>query len=118
VVRIPAATLLTAPKIAPMRRHFRIVAEELRHELRVVAEGVGSLGDRIERLEAQVVKVTDTLDTRVTRLEAASPRTSRCTIPKCAATKGRQPHRRTPGAAERGHASHLFHSHEHHDGLE
>lgn len=32
---------------AETRRHFDIVAEELRHELRIVAEGVGSLSERI-----------------------------------------------------------------------
>ena len=59
---------------AETRRHFDIVAEELRHELRIVAEGVGSLSERIDRLEASVMKVTDDLDARVTRLEAASSR--------------------------------------------
>jgi hypothetical protein len=59
---------------AETRRHFDVVAEELRHELRIVAEGVGSLSERIDRLEGQVAKVTDGLETRVTRLEAASSR--------------------------------------------
>jgi hypothetical protein len=59
---------------AETRRHFDVVAEELRHELRIVAEGVGSLSERIDRLEGQVAKVTDGLETRVTRLGAASSR--------------------------------------------
>jgi hypothetical protein len=59
---------------AETRRHFDIVAEELRHEVRIVAEGVGSLTERIDRLEVQIAKVTDNLDTRVTHLEAASSR--------------------------------------------
>jgi hypothetical protein len=61
-----------------MRRYSfksqRCVAEQLRHELRIVAEGVGSLSERTDRLEAQVAKVADNLDARVTRLEAASSR--------------------------------------------
>jgi hypothetical protein len=59
---------------AETRRHFDVSAEELRHEMRIVAEGVGSLTDRIGRLETQVAKVADNLDTRVTRLEASSRR--------------------------------------------
>jgi hypothetical protein len=46
------------------RRHFDIVAEQLGHELRIVAEGVGSSSERIDRLEAQVAKVADNLDAR------------------------------------------------------
>ena len=45
--------------------------DELRQ---VLEEGVGSLSERIDRLESQVAKVADNLDTRVTRLEAASSR--------------------------------------------
>ena len=59
---------------AETRRHFDIVAEDLRHELRIVAEGVGSLSERIDRLDAHIAQVTENLDTRVTRLEAASSR--------------------------------------------
>ncbi|HYO74983.1 MAG TPA: hypothetical protein VE010_00860 [Thermoanaerobaculia bacterium] len=36
------------------RRHFDVISEELGHELRIVAEGVGSLSERIDRLQAQV----------------------------------------------------------------
>lgn len=59
---------------AETRRHFDIVAEDLRHELRIVAEGVGLLGERIDRLDAHIAQVTKNLDARVTRLEAASSR--------------------------------------------
>lgn len=50
------------------------MGEDLGHELRIVAEGVGSLSEKFDRLEAQVAKVTANLDTRVTRLETAASR--------------------------------------------
>ena len=59
---------------ADTRRHFDIVAEDLRHQLRLVAEGVGLLTERIDRLDAHVARITSDLDRRVTRLEAASSR--------------------------------------------
>ena len=64
----------TAAAHAETRRHFDIVGEKLRHELGIVAEGVGWLSERIDRLEAQIAKVTEHLDTRVARLKAASSR--------------------------------------------
>jgi hypothetical protein len=49
-------------------RHFDIVGKKLRHELGIVAEGVGSLSEKIDRQEARIAKVTEDLDTRVARL--------------------------------------------------
>lgn len=56
------------------RRHFEILSEGLRHELRLVAEGVGLLAERLEQLHTDVNGTTEGLDRRLTRLEAASPR--------------------------------------------
>ena len=58
---------------AETRRHFDIVAEALRHELRLVAEGVGLLTERIDRRDAQDAQITTDHDRRLTRLEATSP---------------------------------------------
>jgi hypothetical protein len=41
---------------AETRRHFDVVAEALRHELRLVAEATGLLNDRIDRLDADVAQ--------------------------------------------------------------
>ncbi len=54
------------------RRHFDVTAEGLRHEIRIVAEGVVTNTEKIGQLDAKFTRITSDLDTRVTRLEAAS----------------------------------------------
>lgn len=59
---------------AATRRHFEVLADGLRHELRLVAEGVASNTVKIERLDENVERLYSELDTRVTRIEAAQRR--------------------------------------------
>jgi len=63
-----------AAAYAETRRHFEIVAERLEHELRIVAEGVGLIVERLDRRDAEGEQITMDLDRRVARLEAAPPR--------------------------------------------
>jgi light-regulated signal transduction histidine kinase (bacteriophytochrome) len=56
------------------RRHFEILAEDLRPELRLVAEGVSLLTERVERRDAQDAQTATDVDHRLTLLEAASQR--------------------------------------------
>ena len=39
---------------AETRRHFDVVAEDLRDDVRLVAEGVTALSERVDRLEANL----------------------------------------------------------------
>jgi hypothetical protein len=52
------------------RRHFDVVAESLRGDIRLVAEGHAGLQQRVDRLETEVKAADATLDRRATRLEA------------------------------------------------
>lgn len=58
------------------RRHFDVVAEGLRHDIRLVAEGQVHLASRFDAFSTEVDKRFDQLDQRVLRLETARPRTS------------------------------------------
>jgi len=52
------------------RRHFDVVAESLRSEIRLIAEGHGHLSQRMDASEARTAHEIASLDRRVTRLEA------------------------------------------------
>ncbi len=52
------------------RRHFRIVGEGLHDEVRLVAEGVAGLSQRVEHGFREIKTDLAMLDRRVTRLEA------------------------------------------------
>jgi hypothetical protein len=39
---------------AETRRHFDVVAEDLRHDIRAVAEGVGATFERVDRLGSEL----------------------------------------------------------------
>ena len=52
-----------------MRRHFEIVGESLRGNIRAVAEGVALLSQRVDRGFAEQAGRVDALDGRVLRLE-------------------------------------------------
>jgi hypothetical protein len=54
------------------RRHFDVVAESLRTDIRLIAEGHGNLSHRMNRLEHETARDIATLDRRVLRLEAKS----------------------------------------------
>ncbi len=58
------------------RRHFDVVAESLRHDIRLVAEGQVHLASRFDAFGTEVDRKFDQLDHRLLRLEAAQPRTS------------------------------------------
>jgi hypothetical protein len=53
------------------RRHFDVVAEDLRGDVRLLAEGQVALYQRNDDLRAELKGETAALDRRVTRLEAA-----------------------------------------------
>jgi hypothetical protein len=52
------------------RRHFDVVAESLRSEIRLIAEGHVHLSQRMDASEARTAHAIASLDLRVTRLEA------------------------------------------------
>jgi hypothetical protein len=52
------------------RRHFDVVAESLRVEIRMIAEGHGNLSYRMDTLERKTTRDIAGLDLRVLRLEA------------------------------------------------
>jgi hypothetical protein len=52
------------------RRHFDVVAESIRSEVRVIAEGHGHLTHRMDTLEGDTKRAIAGLDRRVLRLEA------------------------------------------------
>ena len=52
-----------------MRRHFEVVGESLRGDIRAVAEGVALLSQRVDRGFAEQAGRTDGLEGRVVRLE-------------------------------------------------
>jgi len=53
-------------------RHFDVVAESLRSEIRVIAEGHGYLAHRMDTLEGDTKRALTGLDRRVLRLETKS----------------------------------------------
>ena len=52
------------------RRHFNVVAEDLRGDIRLLAEGQVALHQRVENVRAEIQGSITHLDRRVTRLEA------------------------------------------------
>jgi len=56
------------------RRHFDVVAEGLRADIRMVAEGVVSLHARVDAHHAQTTGVLAEHDRRLTRLETSRPK--------------------------------------------
>ncbi len=52
-----------------MRRHFEVVGESLRGDIRVVAEGVALVNQRMDRRDDERAGRTDGLEGRVLRLE-------------------------------------------------
>ena len=56
------------------RRHFDVVAESLRSDIRVIADGHGHLTHRIDTLEGDTKRDSAGLDRRVMRLEGKSGR--------------------------------------------
>lgn len=55
------------------RRHFDVVAEGLRADIRIIAEGVVSLHARVDAHHAQTTGVLAEHDRRLTRLETSRP---------------------------------------------
>jgi len=55
---------------ADSRRHFDVVAEDLRSMIQVVAEGVALSNEALERFRAEVNEQFRTVDRRLMRLEA------------------------------------------------
>jgi hypothetical protein len=55
---------------AGTRRHFDVVAESLRSEIRLIAEGHVHVSQRMDASEARTAQAIASLDRRVTRLEA------------------------------------------------
>jgi len=51
------------------RRHFDVVAESLRSEIRLIAEGHVHVSQRMDASEARTAQTIASLDRRVTRLE-------------------------------------------------
>ena len=56
------------------RRHFDVVAEGLRADIRMIAEGVVSLHARVDAHHAQTTGVLAGHDRRLTRLETSRPK--------------------------------------------
>ena len=56
------------------RRHFDVVAEGLRADIRMVAEGVVALQARVDAQHMDVKGVLDQHDRRLMRLEASRPK--------------------------------------------
>ena len=56
------------------RRHFDVVAESIRTEVRIIAEGHGHLTHRMDTLEGRTTRDVADLDRRVLRLEAKRSR--------------------------------------------
>ena len=56
-------------ELGEMRRHIDIFAEELRQELRLLAEAIARVSAKIDVIDSRVEHLVD-LDARVTRLEA------------------------------------------------
>jgi hypothetical protein len=56
------------------RRHFDVVAESLRDDIRIIAEGQIGLGRRVVDLRLELKQNIAGLDKRVTRLEASKKR--------------------------------------------
>ena len=54
------------------RRHFDVIAESLRDDIRLVAEGHIDLGRRMDARHRELTQADARLDVRVTRLESAS----------------------------------------------
>ncbi len=52
------------------RRHFDVVAEGLRSEIRLLAEGIGTLDQKVERFREEVREEFHKVDRRFLRLEA------------------------------------------------
>lgn len=68
----PLATKADAQRaVEQMRLHFDVVAEGLRADIRMIAEGVVSLHARVEAHHAEVTGVLATHDRRLTRLETS-----------------------------------------------
>ena len=56
------------------RRHFDVVAESLRSEIQVVAEGLSALDERVERFRNEVHQEFGKVDRRFLHLEARMAR--------------------------------------------
>lgn len=56
------------------RRHFNVVAESIRGDIRLIAEGHVHLTQRMDRFEAETKGAITGLDRRVLRLEARRSR--------------------------------------------
>jgi hypothetical protein len=55
---------------AETRRHFEVLAESLRSEIQVVAEGLGSLDEKVERFRDEVRQEFGKVERRFLRLDA------------------------------------------------
>jgi hypothetical protein len=62
---------------AETRRQFGVIAESLQHKIEIVIEGLTTNNERLDRLDVKFDRITDDLDTRLTRLEASSFRSGR-----------------------------------------
>ena len=77
VVSVPLAWYPLATKAAVQlegeqtRRHFDVVAEGLRDDIRMIAEGVVSLHARVDAHRAETTGVLANHDRRLTRLETS-----------------------------------------------
>ena len=52
------------------RRHFDVVGERLRHEIQLLAEGVGAVDQKLEHFRVEVADEFRRVDLRLLRLEA------------------------------------------------
>lgn len=57
-----------------IKRHFNVVAESLRSDIRTLAEGVGGTNDRLDRVETRLDRVETRLDGVETRLDRVETR--------------------------------------------
>ena len=60
-----------------IKRHFNVVAEGLRSEIRTVAEGVGANTDKLDRIEERLDRVDERLDRVDGRLDRVDGRLDR-----------------------------------------
>jgi predicted nucleic acid-binding Zn-ribbon protein len=66
--------------VQEIKRHFNVVAEALRADIRVVIEGLTANTDRLERVEVRLTAVETRLDRVEARLAAVETRLDRIEI--------------------------------------
>jgi hypothetical protein len=75
--RVDALQTESREGLAENRRHFGVLHEDLRDQIRLIAEGFATTNERIDRLEIGMHTEFARVDGRLRRLEAERPRRRR-----------------------------------------